>query len=404
MRKFLFVIVDLWGLIQMKKNRDFLAILVMILLSLIIIAGSNKLFNSNKGDSNTEKVLNYEVAKVLQVSNEKIRKDPVIPTIYIGEQQIKLEILTGQYAHQQFDIKNSMSLLYSVHTKVGMKIIVSFNVNENKITNLSVYSYKRNSVVYWLIALFFALLIFVGRMKGLKSVLSIIFSIIVIFYFMLPSILSGFSPIISATISAALIIIVCLLIISGFNNKTYSAILGTIAGVIIAGIISFTFGYFAHLSGLTAEYTENLIDIAQTSKLNIKGLMYAVILISSLGAIMDIGITISSAIFEIHSANPNLNKRQLFNSGMNMGKDIIGTMSNTLILAFAGSSFTLLIIIATAKMPYIQISNLDVVCTEVIQGVAGSIAIVVTVPLTALVSVLSLSSVPPRPRKFPKAQ
>ena len=92
--------------------------------------------------------------------------------------------------------------------------------------------------------------------------------------------------------------------------------------------------------------------------------------------------------FEIHNANPKLNTKKLFNSGMNMGKDIIGTMSNTLILAFAGSSFTLLIIIATAKMPYIQISNLDVVCTEIIQGIAGSIAIVVTVPLTALVSVL----------------
>jgi uncharacterized membrane protein len=116
--------------------------------------------------------------------------------------------------------------------------------------------------------------------------------------------------------------------------------------------------------------------------------MYAVILIASLGAVMDIGISIASAIFEIHNANPKLNKKQLFNSGMNMGKDIIGTMSNTLILAFAGSSFSLLIIIATANMSYIQVSNLDLVCTEIIQGIAGSIGIILTVPLTALVSVL----------------
>jgi uncharacterized membrane protein len=372
----------------MKNNRDLWAILLVILLTLIIIMTSNKLFSSNKGESNSIKGMNYEVAKVLEVYDEKISKDRLIPKIYIGEQQIKLEILTGQYAHQQFDIKNSMSLLYSVNTKVGMKVIVSFNVNENKVTNLSVYTYKRNTVVYWMVGIFFALLIFVGRMKGLRSVISIIFSIVVIFYFMLPSIINGLSPIISATLSASLIIMVGLIIIGGFNSKTYSAILGTIFGVIIAGIVSYIFGSLAHLSGLTAEYTENLIVIAQSSKLNIKGLMYAVILIASLGAIMDIGISIASAMFEIHNANPKLTKKQLFDSGMNMGKDIIGTMSNTLILAFAGSSFTLLIIIAKAQMSYIQISNLDIVCTEIIQGIAGSIAIVLTVPLTALVSVL----------------
>ena len=360
-QKFLFIIVDLRGKIPMKKNQDLWAILVIIILTLIIIMTSNKFFSSSKGERNAKKGISYEVAKVLEVNDEKISKSPLIPKIYIGEQQIKLEILTGQYAHQQFEIKNSMSMLYSVHTKVGMKVIVSFNINENEVvTNLSVYTYKRNSVVYWMIAIFFALLIFIGRLKGLRSVLSIIFSIVVIFYFMIPSIINGFSPVISATISAALIIIVCLVIISGFNTKTYSAILGTICGVIIAGIVSYAFGHIAHLSGLTAEYTENLLDLAQTSKLNIKGLMYAVILISALGAIMDIGISIASAIFEIHSANPKLTKKQLFNSGMNMGKDIIGTMSNTLILAFAGSSFTLLIIIATANMQYIQISNLDV--------------------------------------------
>lgn len=384
-----FIIKDLGRKIPMKNHRDFRAIGVMILLTLIIIIiTSNKLFNSSQGESNAKKSLFYETAKVLQVYGEDISKDPLLPNINIGEQQIKLEILTGQYAHQQFDIKNSMSLFYSVYTKAGMKVIVTFNVNQNKVTNLSVYTYKRNTVIYCLIAIFFALLIFVGKMKGLRSVISLIFSVIVIFYFMLPSILNGFNPVISATISAALIIIVSLISISGFNNKTYSAILGTIFGVIVAGITAYIFGRMAHLSGLTAEYTENLINIAQTSKLNIKGLMYAAILIASLGAIMDIGISIASSVFEIHNANPKLNKKQLFNSGMNVGKDIIGTMSNTLILAFAGSSLTLLIIIATANMSYIQISNLDIVCTEIIQGIAGSIAIVLTVPLTAIVSVL----------------
>lgn len=372
----------------MKKNKDLFIIFAVILLSFIIIVASKTFINPTSKASTISKNLHFEEAKVLEVSDEKITKDSVMPNIYIGQQQIKVEILTGKYAHQQFDFKNSMSRLYSIYTKEGMKVIVSFNVNQNKVSNLSVYSYKRNTIIYLLIAIFFALLIYVGRMKGLKSVVSIAFSVIVLFYFMLPSIINGFSPVTAATISALLIIVVTLITISGFNSKTYSAILGTIFGVIIAGIVAYVFGYLAHLSGLTAEYTETLIDIVQTSKLNIKGLMYAVILISSLGALMDVGISISSAVFEIHSANPKLSKKDLFKSGMNVGKDIIGTMSNTLILAFVGSSFTFLLLVASSNLSYIQTSNLDVVCTEIVQGLAGSIAIVITVPLTALVSVL----------------
>ncbi|GFP74519.1 YibE/F family protein [Clostridium fungisolvens] len=375
----------------MKKNREFISVVAMVFICLILIFIANKMFNNGK-ERIGKNSLNYEVAKVLSVTDEKLSRDPIVPNIYIGDQQIKVEMLTGTYAHQQFDIKNSMSRLYSVYTKEGMKVIVSYNISNDNVTNLSVYSYKRNTVVYMLIAIFFALLIFVGRMKGLKSVVSIIFSVIVIFYFMLPGILNGFNPIVLATISAVMIILTTLSIIGGLNSKTFSAILGTISGVVIAGIISFVAGYFAHLSGLTAENTESLIVLAENTKFNMNGLMYAAILIASLGAIMDIGVSIVSAIFEIHATNPKLDRKQLFNSGMNVGKDIIGTMANTLILAFVGSSLTLLIIIAATNMPYIQMSNLDIVCTEIVQGIAGSIAIVIAVPITAFISVLFIDN------------
>ena len=371
----------------MKKNKYWWGILVILLICIVFIVISNRVFNKDTDVSNSKNSLHYEIAKVLEVKDEKLSKDPIVPNIYIGDQQIKVEILTGQYAHQQFDIKNSMSRLYSIYTKVGMEVVVSYNISDNKVTNLSVYSYKRSTIIYVLISIFFALLILIGKLKGLKSVVSIIFSIVVIFYFMLPGILNGFNSIILATISAVMIILATLSIIGGINYKTFSAILGTICGVIIAGIISFVAGYFAHLSGLTAENTETLIVLAQNTKFNINGLMYAAILIASLGAIMDIGVSIVSAVFEIHATNPKLDKKQLFNSGMNVGKDIIGTMANTLILVFVGSSFTLLIIIAATKMPYIQMSNLDIVCTEIVQGIAGSIAIVITVPVTAIISV-----------------
>lgn len=332
--------------------------------------------------------LQYETAKVINISQEDVVPDPTVPTVLIGSQQITIEMLTGDYAGQQFEFKNSLSRLYSVYTKVGMQIIVNYNVVDNKPTNLFVYSYKRSTIVYWLIALFFAALVLVGRSKGFKSLVAIVFSAVLIFFYMVPSILGGQNAIIAATITAILIIIVSLCLIGGFNNKTYTAIIGTTAGVIIAGLIFSAVAHLAHLSGLTSENIEDMLLIAESYKFNVKGVMYAGVLIASLGAVMDIGISIASSIFEMHDVNPKLDRNRLFKSGMNVGKDIIGTMSNTLILAFVGSSLTLLIIIIAANMNYLQTSNLDILCTEILQGIAGSIAIVLTVPLTALISVL----------------
>ncbi len=373
---------------NIKKNIDFWTIIGVVLLTLIIVLISRKTFAYDAPFQYAKRNLHYEKAKVLSVSKEDVVPDKTVPSIKIGSQQIKVEMLTGDYKGQQFEFKNSLSRLYSVYTKVGMKVVLSYNVTDNKVNNLFVYSYTRSNVVYWFIALFFALLVFVGRLKGFKSLIGILFSAILIFTFMLPSILSGFNPIISATITAILIVVVNLFLIGGFNNKTYTAVIGTIAGVTIAGVLFYAAGYMAHLTGLTSENIEDMLVIADTYKFNVKGVMYAAVLIASLGAVMDIGVSIASAIFEMNDVNPKLDKGRLFKSGMNVGKDVIGTMSNTLILAFVGSSLSLIIIIMAANMTYLQISNLDILCTEILQGIAGSIAIVITVPLTALIAVL----------------
>lgn len=373
---------------NIKKNIDFWTIIGVVLLTLIIVLISRKTFAYDAPFQYAKRNLHYEKAKVLSISKEDVVPDKTVPSIKIGSQQIKVEMLTGDYKGQQFEFKNSLSRLYSVYTKVGMNVVISYNVTDNKVNNLFVYSYTRSNVVYWFIALFFALLVFVGRLKGFKSLIGILFSAILIFAFMLPSILSGFNPIIAATITAILIVVVNLFLIGGFNNKTYTAVIGTIAGVTIAGVLFYAAGYMAHLTGLTSENIEDMLVIADTYKFNVKGVMYSAVLIASLGAVMDIGVSIASAIFEMHDVNPKLDKGRLFKSGMNVGKDVIGTMSNTLILAFVGSSLSLIIIIMAANMTYLQISNLDILCTEILQGIAGSIAIVITVPLTALIAVL----------------
>lgn len=330
----------------------------------------------------------YEKAKVINVKSEALNADTTVKGLQLGSQDIEIQILSGQYAGQRFAVKNGLSRLYNVNTKNGMEVIASIYMMNNKITDISLFSYKRDIVIYVLIAIFFLVILIVGKMKGLKSIISLVFTGVMVVFFMIPIMFKGINPILAAILTAIITTVVTHLLITGWSRKSLSAMLGTIIGVIIAGGISYLAGEAAHLSGLTMENAENLIYVADNSKFNIKGLMFAAILIASLGAVMDVGMSIASSIFEIHSVDSSLTKRQLFNSGMNVGKDIIGTMSNTLILAFAGSSISVIILIMASSMPYRQIMNMDLICTELIQSLSGSIGIVLTVPITALISVL----------------
>ena len=162
--------------------------------------------------------------------------------------------------------------------------------------------------------------------------------------------------------------------------------IGTLAGVLIAALVAYVFSELAHLSGGTMQDTEALLYVSETSHLQVKGLLLAGILVASLGAVMDVAMSIASAMFELSSVNEKLSSKELIRSGMNVGTDMIGTMTNTLILALAGGSLSTVILIYAATISPLQLINLDVLGTELIQGIAGSIGIVITVPVTVLVA------------------
>ncbi len=366
----------------MKKHIDLYIIIIVILVSVLIIKFSRVMVPKSTND------ILYEQAKVINIDKELLQKDPLFIHLDTGYQDIQVEILTGEYKGEKYNVRNSMSRLYNVKTKEGMTIIASLYLRDNNVQGLSVYSYKRNGVLFFMVALFFSVLILVGGKNGLKSILALIFTGVMIIFYLLPAIFNGKDPIISAVITVAVTTVVSLLLISGRSKKTIAAMIGTILGVIIAGVIAHFAGEISQISGLTLQDADDLIFIAERYGINIKGLMFVSILIASLGAIMDVGMSIASSIFEMHKLKTDIEPKDLFAAGMNVGKDIIGTMSNTLILAFAGSSLNLMIFIMAAQMSYNQITNLDVISSELIQSLAGSIGIILTVPITALASVL----------------
>ncbi len=170
------------------------------------------------------------------------------------------------------------------------------------------------------------------------------------------------------------------------RKKTLVAILGTFCGIIVAGIVSYIFSRLTHITGVHLDKGTQLVYVALDYGIKIKGLMFASILIGSLGAVMDVAMSISSSMYEICSLDNSITFKSLYNKGMNIGKDIMGTMANTLILAFMGGSFSLILLMWGYNMDYRQMANLPFLSVELIQGLAGSIGIVLTVPFTALMA------------------
>ena len=203
---------------------------------------------------------------------------------------------------------------------------------------------------------------------------------------LLPMILKGANPIPITILISIVVTILTMFIVGGINKKSIAAVVGTSGGVLVAGIIAYYIGSQVKLTGLSSEEATMLMYIPQEVNFDFRGLLFSGIILGSLGAVMDVGMSIASSMDEIHKANPNLTRKELFKSGMNVGKDVMGTMTNTLILAYTGSSIPVLLLFMAYETSIAKILNLDVIATEAIRSLAGSIGLVLTIPLTALVS------------------
>jgi len=327
----------------------------------------------------------FEKALVTKVLEEEITDDEVIEGIKNGRQVLEVKVLTGKYKNNIYETVNIIDQSHNVLGKVGLKIIVGIRETDEG-AKVWVYNYVREYYLYFLALLFAILLIKFGGNQGLNSLVALIFTATIFIFIMLPMFFLGHSLIILSIASVTITSIVSFLLIGGFEKKIFVAILGTISGILVAGIISFTFSKLTHLSGINLEKGKELAYVAMDFNIQIKGLMFSSILIASMGAIMDVAMSISSSMYEIYKLDNNISSNKLFNSGMNIGKDIMGTMANTLILAFMGGSLTVMLMMWGYNMSYYQLINLPFVSAEIIQGLAGSTGIILTVPFTALMA------------------
>lgn len=301
----------------------------------------------------------------------------------IGNQEIKIRFLSGRRKGQETEAVSTNGNLYGATCYVGLKVITLTN-QSGDVTITSVYSRNREPYIIGFVLIFFILLYLVGGKNGIKAIIGLIITFLMVALFLFPAVYRGMSPIYAAVLTVILVTVLSIFILTGYSRKTYAAILGTVSGVIISGLAAWLFGKIAGISGYNVSNIDTLISVANCTNIKVGDLLFAGILISSLGAVMDVGLSISSTITEIHNITPELDWKKLFRSGMNVGKDMMGTMSNTLILAFAGGSLSELILDYAYNLPYLQLINSYTIGIEVMQGIAGSIGIILTVPLVSL--------------------
>ena len=304
-------------------------------------------------------------------------------------QNVKVKILNGEKKDEKFDA--TFLLTYDMDNKIvgyglreGNTVYVKISEESGEV-KVVVQDVVRQKYLIGLILFFFASIILIGRKKGIKAIIGLIITIVAVLFVLVATIFKGYNAIIVSIGTCFIITILTFWILGGWNKKTISAALGTVGGVVLAGVIATLVGYLAQLSGAGKEEAIMLSVASKDVVFNFRELLFAEIIVSALGACMDVGMSIASSLSELKIKKPSMTAKELFKSGMNIGGDMIGTMTNTLILSFIGSSLVLILLYMSASMSVTDVINIEAIATESVCAISGSIGIVYTVPITAAI-------------------
>ena len=304
----------------------------------------------------------------------------------VGTQELEIRVQTGIHKNEIMSLTNYMSAMFNVDLEKGDSIIIRILTDEDGACYASLFNYNRGAVLGGLMLLFAVLLAVLGGKKGAGALLGLLFTLACVWFLLIPCLIRGI-PAVPVTVAVVAVTAAgALILLNGFSRKTLCAVLGCVIGVVAAGAIAAAAGSLTPMDGFNMPEAENLILYGADKGLKVRGLLVCGVLISALGAVMDVALGIASAVWELREQNASMTAGQLFRSGMHIGRDAMGTMANTLILAFAGSSLNMLILVQTYDIPFLQLVNTDYICIEIIQSIAGSMGILLTVPIVAFIS------------------
>lgn len=370
--------------------------LFTVTFSLLFLYFGNYIITGGNGmpsKANQESIQEMLKARVIQINNRNIQK--IEDDSGSGEattENISIEftakILNGYKKGMKVPAVQTVDSYLPVKIKeieVGDKILLC-RINDPKDGNYWMFAeYLRSDTLLWLGGAFIALLIVFGHIQGINTILSLTFTCVSVFYVLIPAILAGKNIYFWAICVAVFITAMTLLIVYGTSKKALCAAMGCLAGTAVSGGITSVTGYIMNLTGVLNDESLYLLYLNPENPINLKAITFAAILIGAIGAIMDVAISLSSALYEVKEKAPDTPANEIFRSGLTIGRDMMGTMANTLVLAYIGSSLSLVLLLIAYRTSWLGLFNRELIVAEILQTLSGSIGILFTIPLTSLI-------------------
>ena len=299
----------------------------------------------------------------------------------------RVEILEGDYTGilMEIDYGRRQVLSGNLYLQPGDKILVTLGVRPDGVITAYYAEHVRAIPLLWLLAAFVVAILLISRWKGLRSLLSMAFSLYVIVRYIIPHILAGEDPVRVSIIGSAILLAVTLYLTYGWNLKTHSAVLGMFFVLVITGTLAYGFVVFTRLTGAGDENALFLVQMLD-SRINLRGLLLGGMIIGALGVLDDLVTTQASAVFELYGANPSLGFRGLYNAAMRIGQDHVAATVNTLVLAYAGASLPMLLMFSLGQGDFGYVVNFSFIAEEIVRTLVGSLGLVAAVPLTTAIA------------------
>ena len=332
--------------------------------------------------------ITYPTATVDKVLSEDLQAEEGTGR-YLGSQTLLVTLHGGKRDGEQVEVVNNIAADHNVLARVGGRVVVKAENQEGLEPFYSVFNYDRAPGITALVVVFAACMALVGGTKGVRSLLGLAFALFMVVAFLLPAIYGGASPIAMGLVTAVAVTVSSMVLLNGWSAKTGAAIASTTLGLGAAVAVYLVFSALLHVSGYNQEGAEELIIIQQGTGLDVYGTLFTGVLIASLGAVMDMCMSIATSLFEIRAMHTEMPVRGLVVSGFAIGRDMIGTMCQTLILAFTGSSLTSLLVLISYGVDVNQLLSSDYMAIELLHSFVGGIAVVLCVPITAAVCALA---------------
>ena len=369
-----------------KSNKNTILYILTIVFSLIFIVIG---YNMNKTEFNQHEFNKSYKAKVVSVE-ETIRNESAYDYEGFSSTTIKFkaEITNDEFNGNIVEAYQYIDDIVAVNPKViesGDKIIISSLISRTgEGEDWTFLEYDRSTVLWGLLFGFFALIVLFGGKKGINTIISLVFTCLSVFMVFVPSILKGNNIYLSSIIVSIYIIFMSLLIINGANKKTLCAIVGNLGGLLIAGLLALFISNILNLTVLIDDDSMFLLLVDINAPIDLKAILWAGIVIGSLGAVMDVSMSIASAMNELAENMEVRSFKTMLKSGFNIGQDAIGTMTNTLILAYIGSSLSVVLLLMVNYKDVLLLFNLEMIVFEIIQAIIGSMGILFAIPITSL--------------------